>query len=101
MFLALDRLSEDDAEAILPSEVPLYLSAPYGSVQVFGLREVYEVEEGTLSALGRLLQRYFDGLRNSEAAALLVKNHAAASRSKHCLSIKVPRAVADAILDYQ
>ena len=91
---ALDRLSEDDTEAVQPETVTVRVLDDGLVLRVPGLPlAVARPDCGSLEPLRRYLQRHLDGLRNSEAAALLIENR---REEKHTttFTVKVPLAVA-------
>jgi len=105
MFIALDRISEDDDRAVQPVGVPVYLSGSRGMVRVQGLDTLFDLGDGTsLDAVRRLLQRHLDTLRNSEAASFLYTNRTSSGNmATHVgtgathVTVRVPRAVAEAL----
>ena len=98
MFIALDRISEDDDHAVQPVPVPVYLSGTKGMVRVFGFDTLFDLDEGTnLEAVRRLLQRHLDNMRNSEAASFLYANRARYVPNLPHVMTRVPRAVAEAL----
>lgn len=98
MFIALDRISEDDDYAVQPVSVPVYLSGTRGMVRVHGLDTLFDLGDGTsLDAVRRLLQKHLDTLRNSEAAAFLYTNRTRLGNATQHVMARVPRAVAEAL----
>lgn len=100
MFQSLDRLSEDDDAAVVPVEIPVFITDCDGAYRIAGHPESYEVEgskKEAQAALRRILQRKLDGLRNSEAAAYLHLNHAKASNTSFTIALRVPQAIAHAV----